>query len=167
MTTTKSRDRADAIVEGGKPTNRTARDGLGLLELRVPASLGYRFDEAIDRRQLRCGEKEALVTLLTDAEPQTRYAAAYVAMKLGITEAVPVMDEALEKRHEANESVRELFRCAISQLRQMERSKTLPAPETQLMMLLQMREGNDSPERVLADIVIRKADIKYGMVASF
>lgn len=167
MTTTKSNGRADAIGNGRESGVPNGNGGLGLLTLRVPASLGYRLDEAVDRRPLSYGEKEALVGLLRDGEPRTRYAAAYVAMKLGITEALPVMEEAVDKRRENNESVLEMFKTAISQLGQMGRSGSLPAPEAQVMTLLRMREGNDGPERVLADIVIQKADIKYGMITSY
>ena len=158
MTTTKSRGRADASSQG---TGQPRSEELRLLQRDVPGSMGYTPNKR-DARPLRPGEKERLVGLLSGGEPETRYAAAYVVMALGIMEAVPLMAEALEKRREENDSVREIFKSAIRILEQMKKSGKLPKPEGQLMKLLQMREGSDEQERLFAQIIIERADIKYG-----
>jgi hypothetical protein len=165
MTDRRVRKRAPqvACIEGVFRMSR--RNAPGLLE--------YRYDEIIDGRPLRPGELEGVLALLGGSgEPEgrskdeARCAAAYVAMGLGLTKAVPAMKKALEGRI-ASPHVRHAFEFAVRCLETMQENGALPQEGEQLITLLRMRNSAEPAERRFAELVLEKADIKYGTVTGW
>jgi hypothetical protein len=149
------------------------QDVFGLPRSRAPASpLEYRYHEVVDARPLRPGEKVRLFALIRGSginrkdEHEERCAAAYVAAGIGLVDALPVLKEELEKgiysRH-----VEFTFRFAVGCLEAMQENGEVPSQGQQLINLLRMRDSDEPAERRYADIVLRKADIKYGTVTSW
>jgi hypothetical protein len=141
---------------------------------RAPEFLEYRYIEEIDRRPLRPGEMLRLMALIRgdgyrgqDMDSvEARCAAAFVAARVGLDEAVPVLREALS--HDIPEPlVKYALMYAHECLSGMIERGTVPDRDLQLKNLLRMRDSAIPAERRFADIVLEKAAIMYGTVTSW
>ncbi len=145
-----------------------ARLGAGLR--REPPRFDYEIIEEIDRRPLRPGEKERVIALIRgdgpEADEQTRCAAAFVAIKLGILDALPAMRDSLE-RGTSSEHVRGSFEFASMCLEIMKRNGQAPPESDQLLILLRMCGSGETVERMYGQLVVERAEIKYGTLVSW
>ncbi len=141
---------------------------------RAPGFLGYQPIEEIDRRPLRPGEMMRITALIRgdgyreqDMDSvEARCAAALVVARVGLEEALPALRDALSR-----DITEPLVRCtltyALECLSGMVARGTVPEKELQLKRLLRMRDSVIPIERRFADIVLEKADVKYGTVTSW
>lgn len=156
----------------GKPMNideffRFARD-------RAPRQLGYHYDEIIDGRALRPGEMMRIIALIRGdsfreqemESVEARCAAAFVAARIGLDDAIPALRNALSK-DTLEPLVKYALVYALECLSGMVARGTIPGRGHQLKKLLEMRDSVIPAERRLADIVLEKADVKYGTVTSW
>lgn len=132
---------------------------------RVPP-LDYRYDELVDGRALRPGEKELVLDMLRGGDAEGRCAAAYICLRLGIAEAKAVMRGALAAGVES-EHVKCSFEFCSMCLAMAEEHGTGPKPAEQLMILLKLRNSGDNVEMRFAKLVLERADIKYGTLTSW
>jgi hypothetical protein len=126
-----------------------------------PPKLGEQVSmDMFHSRPLRSKEKTALLDLLQPGhDDETRCAAAQVILRLGIEEAIPIMNEL---RAAAPPIVRSAFQLATRFMKGMKSRSCTPLPEEHLGVLMVMRNSNESLDRHYADIVLQQADIKYG-----
>lgn len=156
------------------PAVRSLRDVLKQASRKAPGLHDYEMCELIDGRNLRLGEKEKVLELLRNKsgmqwereQNETRVAAAYVCIRLWLSEAGDIIREELEKGIESPH-VRFMFEFAARSFEIQGELGGSGNPEYQLLRLLEMRNSQDAGERKLAEIVIAKADIKYGTVVSW
>ncbi len=156
----------------GKPASLD--DFFQMAKRRAPGPLDYQCDEIIDGRRLHAGEMLRLCAIIRgdsycendNDSAETRCAAAYVAAKLGLADAVPVLRKALDKGV-PDPIVEFALVFALNGITLMQTEGTLPEPDTQLMALLRMRESLEASERRFADIVLERAAIRYGTIASW
>jgi hypothetical protein len=141
---------------------------------RAPGYLEYRYIEEIDRRPLRPGEMMRLTALIRGdsyreqdmQSVEARCAAAYVAAKIGLDEAIPVLKQALS-RDIPEPLVKYALRYALDCLDGMVERGTVPDKELQVKNLLDMRDSAIPAERRFADIILEKALIRYGTITSW
>jgi hypothetical protein len=127
---------------------------------RHPPKLHHANIEMYDSRPLLLKERKSLLALLQPGhDDETRCAAAHVILRLGIEEAGPLMKGL---RAQAPPIVQSAFDLAIRFMKRMETRSEIPHPGEQLGVLMVMRNSDKSAERHYADIVLQKADIKYG-----
>lgn len=143
-------------------------------ERKAPDLLDYQRHEMIDGRPLRPGEKERLLSLLQgesdlqwdQEQNEARCAAAYACVKLGIKEALPIIQKMIADPIESPH-VLFAFEFAVACFRIMEEHDIYPERGRELMSLLEMRDSEDLGERRFAQLVLEKADIKYGTFTSW
>jgi hypothetical protein len=141
---------------------------------RAPGPPDYRYDELIDARPLRAGEMLRVLAIIRgdryrENDPESaeeRCAAAYVAAKLGLAEALPVLRKAAASGI-PDPVVEYAIIFALECIVGMEKAGAIPGRGSQLLSLLRMRESNEPAERRFADIVLDKAAIRYGTLASW
>lgn len=141
---------------------------------RAPRHLGYQYDEIIDGRPLRPGEMMRIISLIRgdgfrgqDMESvEARCAAAFVAARIGLDEAVPALRMALAKEI-PDPLIKDALTYSLGCLSGMVARGTIPGKGHQLKKLLEMRDSGILAERRLADIVIEKAGIRYDTVSSW
>jgi len=125
----------------------------------------YEASELIDGRALRPGEKERVIGMLKQRSVLSRCAAAYVIGRLGLEEAMPALIGAM--RRTGSQTVRCMMEFAIASIDIKREFDCFPEREDELMDLMRMRLSRSPEESRFADIVIRKADIKYGTITSW
>jgi hypothetical protein len=141
---------------------------------RAPGFLGYAVIGEIDRRPLRPGEMMRITALIRgdnyreqDMDSvEARCAAALVAARVGLDEVLPVLRDALSR-----EIPEPLVKCSLAYAHEclsgMAARGTVPDKDLQLIHLLRMRDSVIPIERRFADIVLEKADVKYGTITSW
>jgi hypothetical protein len=143
-------------------------------ERKAPGLHDYEMHEMIDGRPLRLGEREKVLELLENKsgmqwdnkQNETRVAAAYVCVRLGLNEAGKIMRAELERGIESPH-VRFMFEFALKSFEVAEEFGTSIPAGRQLVRLLEMRNSQLPGERRLAEIVLEKADIKFGTLVSW
>ena len=134
-----------------------------------PAPFAYGREDAVSlTRALYPEEERRLLGLIignderwrASEKDETRCAAAYVAAHLGLVAAKPIMEAALASGVDSPH-VEYAFGLAVSRLALMEELKTRPEDVGQLSSLLEMRVCGRPAEQRFADLIIRKAGIKY------
>jgi hypothetical protein len=156
----------------GRPA--TLDEFLNFARKGAPRALGYHYDEIIDGRPLRPGEMMRIVSMIrgdgyreNDMESvEARCAAALVAARIGLDEAIPSLRGALSKEI-PDPLVKGALAYALGCLCGMVARGTVPCKGHQIKKLLEMRDSAIPAERRLADIVIEKAAIRYGTVSSW
>lgn len=156
------------------PIPRTLAEFFTSSITRAPRFLEYKPIEHVDDRALRAGEMMRITAMLrgdayreNDPESQeTRCAAAYVAAKIGLMDAIPVIAEAIS-RGVADPVVKSALMHAHFVLSGMEERDSAPKKDDQLVNLLKMRNSAVVVERRFAEIVLEKAAIQYGTLTSW
>jgi hypothetical protein len=156
------------------PAVNSLRQILRYASRKAPELHDYQMHELIDGRALRLGEKEKVLDLLKNKsgmqwdneQNEIHVAAAYVCIRLRLDEALDIIKAELEKGIESPH-VRFMFELAVKSFEITGEFEYAMKPKYQLIRLLEMRNSKDPGERKLAEIIIDKAEIKYGTVVSW
>ncbi|MFH0884235.1 MAG: hypothetical protein V1861_00825 [Candidatus Micrarchaeota archaeon] len=156
----------------GRPVS--VDDFFAFAKKRAPGLLECQHDMIVAHRALRPGEIMRIVSLIRGDgyreqemdSVEARCAAAYVAARIGLVDAIPVLRRAIDGDCE-EPIVKNALIFALECLEMMRRSGTVPEKGRQIINLLKMRDSVIPVERRFADIVIEKADVKYGTVSSW
>ena len=153
------------LVKSNATIPRNVGEAFARLRPRPPKPFGYEVHELIDGRALRCGEKERIMEMLGERSVLRRCAAAYVIGRLGIQEAMPDLIQAMKKTR--SPTVRCMLEFAIASIDIKREFDCFPERKDELLMLMDMRKSEKPEEAKFADVVIRRADIRYGTVTSW
>jgi hypothetical protein len=146
-----------------RPTS--VKDAFSRLKPKAAKPFDYEVDELIDGRALRPGETERIVAMLSYKSVHARCAAAYIIARLGIGEALPELRKGLKKTKSSTVSY--MFELALSCLQIQEQCNCRPEKSVQLLTLMKLRTSGNEEEAKFADIVLKRADIKYGTITSY